>query len=105
GPLDRGVFVKAHPYFNRGHGDDSRPNGSSTSRLRHGGAEGAFAFAVGGCTGDILPSTLPTRSETESEGCRIVIGRVSGRAARHQRSALCSFENGSDSMAEFIIGI
>src|SRR5262249_13088819 len=54
GPLDRGVFVNALPHFNRGYGNDTRPNGPSSPRIRHAGAECAFAFAVGRHTGGIL---------------------------------------------------
>jgi hypothetical protein len=51
--LDRGVFVNTLPHFNRGYGNDTRPDGPSSPRIRHAGAEYAFAFAVGRHTGDI----------------------------------------------------
>ena len=75
GVLSDLVRVKALPHFNRGYGNDSGPNGPSSSGIRRGGAERTFAFAVRKRTGDILQWTPPIRSETEDEGCRIVIGR------------------------------
>jgi hypothetical protein len=74
GPLDRGVSVKALPHFNRGSGRDSRPNGPSTSGIRHAGAECASAIAVGRRTWDIPNWTRHTLSETESEVGLIISG-------------------------------